>query len=425
MLLALVLTNGLLAGAEIAIVASRLPRLTQLAEEGRRSAKAALRLRDDPESFLATVQVGITVVSATAGAFGGAAFAEDLAAPLAGLPGIGDYAAEIAFVLVVCLLSYVTVVLGELVPKSLALRESERYALLAARPLLLLSRIARPVVWLLGSSSNLVLRLFDDSTSFTETRVSAEELRQLVEDAARHGEVHPAVGDITLRALGFADLDAEDVMVHRRFVVSVPSDASVEEARERMVTAGHERAPVLDPVSGDAVGFITLRDLVQVRDPDAQPLAAIVQAPLYVPESMSAVELLRALQRRREPLAVVVDERGGTVGIVTLKDLVEELIGEMLGWRARSEGGRIEVQPDGTALVDGIVPVHAVNRRLRTALPELDDANVMGGLCSKLAGGRLPQPGEELEADDGTRLVPVEVSPRRVRLVRVHPESRG
>ena len=219
-ILALVAANGVFAGAEIAIISLRKTRLAQLVEEGRASARAVKRLRDSPGRFLATVQVGITVGGATAAAFGGASVAERLAPTLARITGLAHYAHQLAFALVVALVSYLTLVLGELVPKSLALRASERYALLVARPLLALSSFARPIVWLLTQSSNLFLRPFGDRTTFTEARLSVEELEQLVDEAGRAGALDEPTAEIASRALAFRDLTAGDVMVPRTEVVT-------------------------------------------------------------------------------------------------------------------------------------------------------------------------------------------------------------
>src|SRR5262245_47803006 len=175
--------NAVFAAAEIAILAVRKTRLQELADEGRRAAQAALRLRENPEQFLATIQVGITVLGATAGAIGGATLAEPLTSWFSSL-GFGGYAYQFSLTLIIALLSILSIVIGELVPKSLALRGSERLSLILARPLLALSKLARPVVWFLTAASNLLLRPFKDRTTFTEARLSPDELRQLVDEAA-------------------------------------------------------------------------------------------------------------------------------------------------------------------------------------------------------------------------------------------------
>ena len=204
----LVLANGFFAGAEIAIVALRKTRLQQLVEEGHSSARAVLALRDEPERFLATVQIGVTVIGATAAAFGGTTIATRIAPLLGRVAWLAPHAEGVALAIVVALVSFLSLVLGELVPKSVALRASERFALLAGRPLLGLSWLASPLVRLLTGASNAVLAPFGDRTTFTEARLSAEELSQLVEEATRTGALDPKAGEIASRAIDFAGLRA-------------------------------------------------------------------------------------------------------------------------------------------------------------------------------------------------------------------------
>lgn len=408
----------------------RAGRVREIAESGDARARALLRLRDDPETFLATVQVGITVVGAAAGAFGGARFAQDLEPAFRAVPALAPWSQELAFAAVVAVVSYLSVVLGELVPKSLALRGSERYALAAARPMTVLAWCARPVVWTLRVSSNAVLALFGDRTTFAESRVSTDEIRRMVEDAARAGDVDPDVGEIAARALGFERLEAEDVMVHRRFVASVPAAAGAEEALRLLLERGHDRAPVVDERTDDVVGYVTWRDVVAASGVAASGEARrtardLARPPHFVPARTAAVDVLRELQRRRLRIAVVVDDLGSALGIVTLDDLLEEVVGEMLAEHEAPPAGRIRREPDGSAVVDGFVTIRTVNRSLRTRLPEDLEATTVGGLCPILAGGRIPSVGEEIVAPDGSRLVPVEVSPRRVRALRVVPAVRS
>lgn len=188
---ALILANGVFSGAEIAVLSLRKTRLRELLENGQVRARAVQALRDQPERFLATVQTGITVISAAAAAFGGDVFAERLARLLSHINVLAPYAKQLGFALVVVVISFLSLVLGELVPKSLALRFAEGYAMLMAPLLLGLSYVARPVIWLLTASSNLVLRIFHDKTSFTETRLSPEELREMVAEAAKTGSLDP------------------------------------------------------------------------------------------------------------------------------------------------------------------------------------------------------------------------------------------
>jgi putative hemolysin len=422
-ILALVVANGLFAGAEIAVIGLRRTRLAQLVEEGRASARAVQRLRAHPERFLATVQVGITVVGATAAAFGGAALADRIEPFLAALRWTAPYSGQIALGLVVALVSYLSLVLGELVPKSLALRASERYALLAAGPLLALSTLARPLVWLLTASSNLVLRPFGDRTTFTEARLSVEEIEQLVDEAGHAGTLDERTAEITSRALAFRDLTAQEVMVPRSRMVALPRDATPEELRRLLLEERRARMPVVGKSLDDVVGYVLARDLAAMAwDRGLIVLADLIRPVLFVPATARAVNVLRELQQRRTQLAIVVDEHGGVAGLVTLEDLVEELVGEIVGEQEEPEP-LFSIEPGGTTLVRGDTPLREVNRELETELPEDQGFTTVAGLCIALAGA-VPERGARLRAPDGTEIEVIEATPRLVRTVRLRPAPR-
>jgi putative hemolysin len=415
----LALANGILAGAEIAIVALRRSRLAQLADSGNRAARAVSYLRDHPERFLATVQIGITVLGATAGAYGGSTLAARIEPWIASLPVVGEHARGVSLALVVALVSYLSLVLGELVPKSLALRASEPYALLVGRPLVGLSWIARPLVHFLTVSSNVVLRLFGDRTTFTETRVSPEELQVLVDEAARAGTVHPHAGEIASRAIDFGRLRAADVMVPRSQVVAVPKNIPNDELHHVVLEAGHWRLPVYGDTLDDVIGYIAAKDLLALAwERQLIIVADLVRPAYFVPETMDAPDLLKEMQRRRTHLAIVVDEQGGFSGIVTMEDLVEELVGEIFSEQSSDVPDPIRVQPDGSAVVSGLVAIRDVNRALDVELPESPQWATIAGLALALAE-RIPQPGERLTTENEIVLEIVDASPRRVRSVRV------
>ncbi|MDC0745673.1 hemolysin family protein [Polyangium sp. rjm3] len=416
---ALVLVNGVLAGAEIAVVALRGSRLDQLVAEKSRRARAVKELRDDPERFLATVQIGITVIGALAGAFGGATFSEDLAPVLRRVPFLGDHADAIALGLVVVLISYLSLVLGELVPKSLALRYAEKYALLIGRPLLGLSRLTRPLVWFLTASSNVVLRLVGDKTTFTEARLSRDELQQLVGEAAKAGSVDPSAGEIAARALDLPDLSAVQVMVPRPRVVSLPHDAPLDEVRRIVAAHGHTRMPVYEGDLDHVIGYVNVKD-VFTRASGETPFTVkeVLRPPYFVGETMRAVSLLDAMKNRRTQLAIVVDELGATSGIVTLEDLVEELVGDVFSEHEAPEPELVRREPDGTFLVLGSAPVHDVNRELGLDLPTGEGFSTLAGLVLDLARS-IPPVGARLETPDGTSLEVVEATPRHVKKVRI------
>ncbi|WP_437878015.1 hemolysin family protein [Sorangium sp. So ce513] len=423
-IVALVLVNGVFAGAEIAVVTIRKTRLDQLVQSGSRRARAVKRLRDNPERFLATVQIGITVVGATASAFGGSTLAKELTPVLRAVPWIGDAAEGLALAVVVALVSFLSLVLGELVPKSLALRSAEPYALLVAPPLRGLSSLARPLVWLLTASSNLVLRLFGDRTNFVEARISPEEIQQIVDDAAEAGSVDKRAGEIASRALDFAGLTALQVMLPRGRVVALPRGATAAEVRRAMLEHGHTRMPVYEGSADNVIGYVTMQEVLALLFGDGQfSLESALRPAYFVIGSMPAVDLLAELKRRRLQLAVVVDELGGMIGIVTMEDLVEELVGEIFAENEahlRRPEEVIQREPDGSALVPGDIPVHELSRELEIELPDDARWSTVAGLCMGLAR-RIPAPGDVLTTPDGAQLEIVDASPRQIRTVRVRP----
>lgn len=422
-ILALVLLNGVFSGAEIAVLSLRKSRVVELVETGSRRARALAHLRAQPESFLATVQIGITVIGATAAAFGGASLAAELTPILATLPLLAPFAHNLSMAVVVVAISFLTLVLGELVPKSMALRAGESYALLISPPLSALAWAARPLVALLTGSSNLVLRLFGDRTTFTETRHSRAEVQQIVEEAATAGAVEAHSGEIASPALDFSNLDAYTVMVPRSEMVTLARSAPVRDIATLARSTGHARVPVYDGATDNFVGFVNLRDVLaeSLLGPEST-LEGLLHPISFVPDSMAAPALLRKLQTDRTHLALVSDEQGTVIGLVTIEDLVEELVGEIVSENDKPRSDVLS-EGDGVWLVTGNVPLHELSRELGLELPEGDFATV-AGLCLHLAGA-IPPVGDSLEVVGGVTLEVVEATPRRVRLVRVRRRREG
>lgn len=415
----MILANGVFAGAEIALLSVRKTRVRELVDAGSHRARAIQALRDQPERFLATVQIGITVVGATAAAFGGASLARRLAAVLREM-GLGRSAEEISLALTVGLISYLSLVLGELVPKSLALRSAEGYSLLLARPLLGLSWLARPLVWFMTASSNLVLKLFGDRTTFSEARLSPDELQQLVEEAAKQGSLDPRAGEIASRAFDFGELTVADVMVPRSQIVALKRHSPPEEVKRVLLEDGHSRMPVYEGTLDNIVGYVIVKDVLALSwEQHLIVLEDILRPAYFVAETMRAGHVLKELQRRRTHMAIVVDEQGSVAGLVTIEDLVEELVGEIFS-EHEIPVELFKREESGAALVQGIASVRDVNRALGLDLPEGDDFTTVAGLCIALAGW-IPPTGARLTAEDGTLLEVVDASPRRVRTVRIHP----
>jgi putative hemolysin len=415
---ALIVLNAVFSGAEIAIVALRKARIEELAGKGRRSALAVLRLREQPETFLATVQVGITVVGATAAAFGGSSLAERLEPLLARNEWLERHAEGVALAIVITGVSFLSIVVGELVPKSLALRGAERYALLVARPLLWLSIAAKPLVWLLSSSANLLLKPFADKTTFTEARHSPAEIQQIVEEAVLAGTVHPEAAEIASRALDLPGLTVGEVMVPRRSVIAISQDIDKSELRQVLLEQTHSRLPVYDGQIDNIVGYLSVKDVLTIAwEERLFVLRDALREPFFVPSSKKAVELLKEMRSGRQALAIVVDEHGGMAGIVTMEDLLEELVGEIFDEHDRPLDSIRPAGPDAV-LVAGTAPIREVSRALDIELPDDGSWTTIAGLVLTLAG-RMPRAGESFEALAGIWLDVVDATPRRIRSVRI------
>jgi putative hemolysin len=342
--------------------------------------------------------------------------------------GAGAWADRLALGGVVALVSTISIVLGELVPKSLALRSSERFALLAAPALLLLSRVARPAVWVLTAASNLLLRPFHDRTSFSESRLSAEELRQIVEEAAHGGSVDARAGEIAARALDLVSLHVGAVMVPRGAVATLPVTASPREVRRTLATHPHARLPVTGTSPDDVLGYVLAREIyAQLLDGRLDLRAALHPIPRF-DEGTRAVDVLKALQGSRAHVGLVVDGNGAPAGLVSVGDLVEEVLGEMAGEREVPEA-LVQREAGGSVLVPGRAPVHALNRELGIDLPVEPGWSTLAGLVLHLAG-TIPQAGARLVLPGGIEAEVVEATARcigrlRLRLPAAGPDGPG
>jgi putative hemolysin len=399
----LVVLNAGFAGSEVALISLREGQLRRLEQEGDRGRLVA-RLARDPNQFLSTIQIGITL----AGFLASAAAAVSLAQPLVPLLGFFGRAAEpAAVVLVTLVLTYLTLVVGELAPKRIALQRPERWAQRAARPLAVISALTRPAVWLLSKSTDLLVRLAGADPGRQRDEVTEEEVRDLI---ATGGVFRPEQRRILSEAIEIGKRRLSDVLVPRRDVVAVPAGASIPEAIETLVRTTHGRAPVYRNDLDDVLGMITLQDLVGAEGAVAdhvRPVAAL-------PESMGVLDALRRLQAEREQLAIVINEYGGTEGIVTVEDLLEELVGEIYDEFDPDSHG-IHRQPDGSLILPGSFPVHDLPD-LGITLPEGDYATLAGLVLHRM--GRIPDMGDAVEVD-GWWLEVLEVENRAITRVRL------
>jgi putative hemolysin len=405
LVLLLVLVNAAFAGSEVALISLREGQLRRLEREGEQGRLVA-RLARDPNQFLSTIQIGITL----AGFLASAAAAVSLAEPLVPLLGFLGRAAEpAAVVLVTMVLTYLTLVVGELAPKRIALQRPERWARRAARPLAVISTLTRPAVWLLSRSTDLLVRLAGADPRRQREEVTEEEVRDMIVTGT---VFRPEQRRILSEAIEIGERRLRDVLVPRRDVVAVPADASVAEAIGMLVGTTHGRAPVYRGDLDDVVGLVTLQDLVGAEG----PVASRVRPVVALPESMSVLDALRRLQAEREQLAIALNEYGGTEGIVTVEDLLEELVGEIYDEFDPDSHG-IHRQPDGSLVLPGSFPVHDL-ADLGIALPEGDYATLAGLVLDRM--GRIPGKGETVEVD-GWRLEVLDVENRAITQVRLVP----
>jgi putative hemolysin len=409
LVLLLVLVNAAFSGSEIAVISLREGQLRRLEQRGGRGRLAA-RLARDPNQLLSTVQIGITLAGFLASAVAAVSLAQPLVGPLGFL---GNAARPTAIVLVTIVLTFVTLVLGELAPKRLALARAEAWAVRAAGPLAAVATATRPAVWLLSNATDLAVRLAGGDPNARREEMTQQEIRELVTSAVG---VPEAQREILTGAFELTSRRLRDVVVPRRDVIALPADAPVGAALGVLVEATHSRAPVYEGDLDHILGMVTIGDLVgasgAVRDR--------MRPTLVLPESMRVLESLRRLQSERQQLAVVINEYGGTEGIVTLEDLLEELVGEIYD-EFDPDSQAIVAQPDGSIVLPGSYPVHDLPD-LGVALPGGDYTTVAGLVLDRL--GRLAEPGDQVEVD-GWRLEVGGVDNHAITEVRLVPTRPG
>jgi putative hemolysin len=423
-ILLLLVINGVFAMSELALMASRKVRLEHRAEEGDPGAAAALELAAHPTNFLSTVQVGITLVGVLAGAFGGASIAEQLAARFETVPWLAPHAEAAGLGIVVAGITYCSLILGELVPKRIALNNPERVAALVARPMTWVARIGRPLVWLLTGSTNLVFRLFGIRQS-SEPGVTEQDIRALVEQGAESGVLQQAEHSIVENAFRLGDRQVGSIMTPRLDMAWIDVDAPPTELREHIVAIGQARLVVCEGGPEHVLGVVHAEDLLaQCLAGEAPDLRRHLWQPTFVPESMPALRLLEEFKRTRQQVAVVLDEFGGVQGIATVDDLVEAILGDLPDRGGEPAEPMMVRQPDGSWLVEGGAALEELERTLDLdPLPAEDRRGfrTIGGLVMTRLG-RVPQPGDTFEFT-GLAWEVVEMDGRRIAVVRVRPST--
>ena len=417
----LILLNGFFAMSEMAVVSARKIRLQQMAEEGRRGAAAALLLQEDPSRFLSTVQIGITLIGVINGAVGGATLAERLSPILDAIPALTGYGETISIALVVMAITYLSLIAGELVPKRIALNKAEAIACFAAPIMRSLSRATAPFVWLLGASTEAMLKLLRVPEKAEQT-VTEEEVKSLIAEGTASGVFDPGEKRMIEGVMRLADRTVRSLMTPRPEVMWLDIDDEHENIKREIREAGHSRFPVCRGDFDDVMGVVHTKDLLHsLLQGGNFDLRAVVRDALIVHDGTEVMRLLDLFKQSGEHMAIVVDEYGTVEGIATLTDVLEGIAGEL-----PDDGGEdsdIVRREDGSLLIDGMMAVEEVEAHLGLKSLRDEDSGyhtLAGFLLFKL--GRIPTAGEYAD-HDGYRFEVVDMDGRRIDKVLATPIS--
>ncbi len=414
----LIVLNGAFSLSELALVSARRAMLTLMERQGINGAARARQLADDPQSFLPASQVGITLIGILTGVLGGDELGHRVAIPLSHLPYIGPYAAPVALVFTVLVITFLTLVFGELVPKQLALRHPERVATLIAQPLSLVARATAPVVWLLGQATSLVLRLFGPARE-DRRAMSEEELKAMLVEGAETGVLETEERDMIERVLRLADKPVRAIMTPRTEIVWIDRTAPTATIIAKLRAAPHARFVVCDGAIDNVAGVVQAKDILDgLLDGKDFSLAAALRQPMAIPDSVSALEALERLKADILGIALVLDEYGSFEGMVTAADVLEAIVGDA---EAAGPPAHTEEQPDSVYELDGLTPVDETKARLHLpALPNEGSYHTLGGLILAL----LLRPARRGDAIifGGWKFEVLKMDGRRVERVRVARE---
>ncbi|GAA4766057.1 hemolysin family protein [Stakelama sediminis] len=411
-ILALIALNGLFAMSELAIVSARRARLEGASRAGKRGAETAIRLAEDPGKFLSTVQIGITLIGILAGAYSGASLGEPTAARLQAMGVAADTAQSLGFALVIGVTTYVSLIIGELVPKQFALRSPEPIAMLVATPMLWLARITAPIVWLLDSTSALLFRIMGLKRE-SENRVTAEELQLIVAEATRSGVIEEHERSIISGVVRLADRPVREVMTPRTDVDWLDVDLDADAIREALLATPHTRLPVAEGSVDSVIGVVQSRDIVAALfRHEPLDLRALMRPAPVLPDQVDAMDALDALRVAEVPMGFVHDEYGHFEGIVTPSDLLAAIAGEFASDVEHGESPHVVEREDGSLLVSGQMPADALADRLDIDLDEDRDYATVAGLALAVLK-HLPEEGEHF-VEQGWRFEIVDLDGRKI-----------
>jgi putative hemolysin len=409
----LILLNGYLAGTEIAVVTARKSYIQQLAESGKRNAKTFLRLKEESDRFLATIQIGITTVGVLASAIGGAASVKLLEPLLKEIPikAISLAAGPIAIGIVVVIITYFFVIFGELIPKSIALAHAETIGLWNARTIDTFSKIASLFVKILTFSTAVVLRPFGTKPFTERAYISEEEVKLLIKEGRKHGIFEPTEEKILQSVFEFTDMSVKEVMVPDTQMVTIQIDKSNQDVLSVIEEEQFSRYPVFGKELNDIRGILYAKDFLTTLAKTGQvDIRKIVKPPFFIPETMKISLLLREMQKKRTHMALVVDEYGGVSGLVTIEDLLEEIVGEIRD-EHDIESPVIQLS-DGTMLIDASISLRDLKEDHHIQLPESPEYETLGGFLMT-ALQKIPQTGDRVEIE-GKRIKIVEMVGQRI-----------
>jgi putative hemolysin len=395
-ILLLIMLNGLFAMTELAVVSSRKARLLAKAEAGSRGARIALDLKREPSKFLATVQIGITLIGVFSGAYSGTTIAEPLGAYFtATFPSLGMQADDLAIFLVVSIVTYLSLVIGELVPKQIALRYADMVAVTIAVPIYWLSTLTKPIVYVLDISNKAVLSILGVRQE-TDNTVSDEEVKAILSESARHGGLEPEEQMMMERIMRLDDMGVGSAMTHRKDIVWLDVEEQRDSILNKIRETRHSRYLLCNKSIESVLGIVVLKDLVLQLGEGKVDLRAILRKPLYMPETTTVLEALEEFKQSTAALTIIVDEYGVLQGIVTLKDVMEVIVGTLPEPAHREDYTAIQ-REDGSWLIDGALSVHEAEEL--TGIKGLDGRDayltVAGLLIHELR--HIPREGDMLE----------------------------
>ncbi|GIX42333.1 MAG: transporter [Leptospiraceae bacterium] len=407
-LILLSLGNGFFSASEIALISIKKGRLKTLIEENDKRAELIAQLQKDPNRLFATVQIGVTLIGTIASVFGGATLVGKLSTFLRSiiLPSfIVPFTEEISFVIIVLFITYLQIVVGELVPKSLALHYSEKVALMIAYPLTFFNQLFFLFSEILTFLSNILLKPFKDKTSFSETKLLAEEILHLLEEGVKEGTIESSEHEMIENILEMNDTDAREVMIPRVEMVALPVDATKEEILKAMESM-YSRIPIYKENLDNIVGILHIKDLIralwkdniQLGENQSLSLAKLVRPPYFVPEGMKIGKILKEMQKRKTHMAIVVDEYGGTAGILTLEDILEEIVGDIEDITEVSNDEKDIIKlSDDIYLVSGSCNIFDFNEFVNSdVIPESEAYTTVAGFIIEYLG-RFPEINESIE----------------------------